>query len=1085
AAMTPTSNAPEVKPFIRAVLNYASPDRLSGCLHSLPELIDLNALSNPSHPFCIQAKSTAPHDTITHGEFKVAASRCAGWLKGNLPLGPAVIPDSVTKMAPVALLMESDFGLVLHEFALMAMGIVPLVLSPRLPPAAIGALLQKTGATSFLVSPRLAEIAKPALAALAARGITTLVANPYGHYYEKGANPNSEPVFSPPEDVDSVALLLHSSGTTGLPKPIPLTHRQLLFAVNCHKFDTEEQAQGLNLSTLPLFHGFGLVAPGLSMSAGKTTLYPPSDGIPNAGSILKLIREMRPRSMMTVPFLLDDMASLPDNEGVKALAPMDFVGTGGAMLGAGVGDRLAAGGVKLLNFYGTTETGHLSLVFAPTDGYDWKYFRLRSDIKFEIDELPVRGPDGGSRYRLTVWAHPAGSTEGFTIPDQLMRNERYPETDFAAVGRDDDVIVLATGEKANPVALETELGEFPGIKSAVVFGENQFHVGVIIEPQVPLSAEDQAAFRDEVWPVVQAIGEKMDAFARVPSPAAVVIVPQGTVVPRTDKGSIARKETYALFEKEINAVYQRFQQEAADSAEPLQLETLEESLQQLISKTLSRSRSSGSLPEWTVEDSLFDLGVDSLQILQLRRALVSAAQKTEGLRNVDVTKIFTPEFFYVNHSVREMAAAIRNPSLTPPEQDQLLALAAEEVQELAELNAVTVPSQPLADKQPTSWNNAVVLLTGSSGSLGSHILADLARRPQVKQIICLIRKEKGTNAPPTPGGGKFERTILRSRGIELEEAEWAKVATLEVDPTSEKLGVAPVVYAGVQARVTHIVHAAWPMNYLMKLRSFQYQFRFLRSLVELGALGEGQGKVRFLFVSSIAAVARIGLERPGQEILEELVLPAAASCGIGYADGKLCCELILEGAAEVYAGQLEISFIRCGQIAGSRRSGAWNVQEQVPMLLKTAESLGAMPQFGGRLSWIPVDDAAKVLVEFVSSERELPLVLHLENPVRQDWEKVIQLFGEELGIRDSAPFGQWMERVQGEVAAGKDSELYPVSGLYSFFEHSFRAVACGQVALGTESARRYSDTLRRMGSVDASTIRRYVDYWRKNGYLGK
>ncbi|KAK4172027.1 L-aminoadipate-semialdehyde dehydrogenase large subunit [Triangularia setosa] len=1082
--MTPTSNAPEVKLFIKAVLNYASPDRLSGCLHSLPELIDFNALNNPSHPFCIQAKSTAPHATITHGEFKVAASRCAGWLKGNLPLGPAVIEDSVTKMAPVALLMESDFGLVLHEFALMAMGIVPLVLSPRLPPVAIGALLQKTGATSFLVSPRLAEIAKPALAALAAKGITTLVANQYGHYYEKGANPHPEPAFPSPQDVDSVALLLHSSGTTGLPKPIPLTHRQLLFAANCHKFDTEEQAQGLNLSTLPLFHGFGLVAPGLSMSAGKTTLFPASDGIPNTGSILKLIREMRPRSMMTVPFLLEDMASLPENEGIKALEPMDFVGTGGAMLGAGVGDRLAGGGVKLLNFYGTTETGHLSLVFAPTDGYDWKYFRLRSDIKFEIDELPVRGDDGGSRYRLTVWAHPAGCTEGFTIPDQLVKNERYPETDFAAVGREDDVIVLATGEKANPVALETELGEYPGIKSAVVFGENQFHIGVIIEPQAPLSAEDQAAFRHEVWTAFQAIGERMDAFARVPSPTAVIVVPQGTVVPRTDKGSVARKETYALFEKEINAVYKKLQEVAVESAEPLQLERLEESLQRLISKTLSRSRSSGSLPEWTVEDSLFDLGVDSLQILQLRRALVSAAQKTEGLHNVDVTEIFTPEFFYVNHSVREMAAAIRNPSLAPLEQDQFLASAAKEVQELADLNAVTVPAQLLADK-PTSWNNAVVLLTGSSGSLGSHILADLARRPQVKQIICLIRKEKGANAPPTPSGGKFDRTILDSRGLELSEAEWAKVATLEADPTSEELGLVPMVYAGVQTRVTHVVHAAWPMNYLMKLRSFQYQFRFLRSLLELSALAEGRGKVRFLFVSSIAAVARIGLQRSGQEILEEMVPPAAASCGIGYADGKLCCELILKKAAEVYAGQLEISFIRCGQIAGSRRSGAWNVQEQVPMLLKTAESLGAMPQLGGRLSWIPVDDAAKVLVEFVSSERELPLVLHLENPVRQDWEKVIQLFGEELCIRNSVPFDQWMKRVQVEVAAGMKSELYPVSGLYSFFEHSFRAVACGQVVLGTELARRHSETLGNMGSVDASTIRRYLDYWRENGYLGK
>ncbi|GAB1313202.1 Adenylate-forming reductase stbB [Madurella fahalii] len=1035
------TNGTHIRPFIRPATNYASPEKLEGFLHSLPELVDFNAVNNAAHPFCIRAKPTPPFDTITHGEFKVAVSRCAAWLKENLPLGPALMPKSVTKMAPVALLMESDFGLVVHEFALMSLGVPPLVLSPRLPPVAIGALLQQTGATSFIVSQRLSEPAKLALGALAAKGIVTRVANPYGSFYEKRADPAAVLVFEPPEDVDDVILLLHSSGTTGLPKPIPLTHRQLLFAVNCHN------------------------RPGLSMSAGKTTLYPTGDGISNALSIVKLIKETHPKSMMTVPFLLDDMVSLPNDEGIKLLARMDFVGTGGAALGADVGP--------------------LSLTFAPTDtNYDWKYFRLRTDVKYKVDELDVTGDDGSKRYRLTVWAHPAGRTEGFEIADELIRNEQYPDTDFAAVGRADDIIVLATGEKANPLILETMLGEIPLIKSAIAFGESQFHLGVIIEPLEPLSVGQEAFFREKVWPIVNAAGQKMDAFARVPFPDAIIFVPKGVIIPRTDKGSIARKETYALFHKEIKAVYEKLQQAATDATGPLDMDNLEENLKKLFSRVLSL-RAPGSLPEWTVEDSLFDLGVDSLQVLQLRRVLIAAASKTECLNDRDVAKLFSPDFFYVNPSVREMAMAIKNPSSNPGGQDTLDA-AAKEVQELVDLYSLSAPSLTLAEKQqqPGTWDNAVVLLTGSAGSLGSHILADLARHPQVQRVICLVRKEKGTNAPPIPGGGQFNRHILKTRGLNLSEQEWAKVATLEVDPTAEKLGLIPMVYVGMQARVTHVIHAAWPMNYLMKLRSFQRQFKFLRSLVEFAAGAKGPAKSRFVFISSIAAVSRTGLSNPGSPVPEMPVSPADAACGIGYADAKLVCEKMLERAAEAYAGQLEIVSIRCGQITGSKVSGAWNANEQVPMLLKSAQSVGVLPRLSGELPWIPVDDAAKVVVEIASSSQSLPIVLHLENPVRQPWDGVLTTVGEELGITKSLSFDDWLDLVQHD-GAGKDDELYPVSKLHAFFKHSFRAAACGQVVLGTDVARAYSDTICDMKAVDDTTVRSYVSFWRKIGYLSK
>ncbi|KAK7912250.1 hypothetical protein PG985_014731 [Apiospora marii] len=1054
-------------PFIRAKLDLTSDQPLDDGdatrVQSLIELIDFNHAHNASHTFCIQAKSDGSLSQVTHAEFKAAVSRCATWAANIFE--NTVAPDGIarTDKAPVALLMESDVGLVIHEFALISNGTPPLVLSPRLPLMAMEGLLKTVAAKTIIVSRRLSIGLKSVLDGLASKGIAVIVSNPYEEFLQPGVGDGNLPSLPKPKTLDDTILFLHSSGSTGLPKPIPLTHRMLLSAVNCHEFHTEAQAQGLNLTTLPMFHGFGLVAPGLSMSVGKATLFPASDGIPNAQSILELIRKTNARSMMTVPFLLDDICNLPDQEGIKALAHMDFVGTGGAALSSGVGDRLTAGGVKLLNFYGVTETGPLSLTFVPTANYDWRFFRLRKDIDFKVDELEPRGSE--RRFRLTVFT--SGKEEGFEIADQLIRNEKHPDLDFAAVGRDDDIIVLATGEKADPLILENMLTEAPTVKSAVAFGDNRFNIGVIVEPQQELNTPEAAStFRGFVWGIVEAAGQKMDSSARVPSPDAIIVVPAGMSVPRTDKGSIARKEAYTLFAKEIDQVYKKLLQAATEATGPLNLDNLEDNLMSIVRQHVVFRTAT---PDWNAGNNLFEMGIDSLQIQQLRRIIVAAASKTPGLDGVELSKLVPPQFIYLNPTVRDMAAAINENSVAEdPNLADTIKEAIKEVNECVDKFRLPPPTT-INHRQRNSSTQAVVLLTGSSGSLGSHCLAELARRPNVKRIICLIRKEGGTNAQPIPGGASFDRKILKSKGMELHETEWAKASTIEVDPAAHHLGLNQHAYAGLQSMVTHIIHAAWPMNYLLPLWSFHPQFVFLRNLLELAANGSGDRATRFLFISSIAAVARIGLESGGAPIAEAPVSPDSAAYGVGYADGKLVCEKILEQAARDYAGQLEVASVRCGQMAGARASGAWNEKEQIPMLLKTGQSMGSLPVLPGTLSWIPVDDAASIITDFALLPHERPTVLHLENPTRQPWSVMMGYLSSELGLPvPVTPFDEWLGDVTNR---DNNDEDYPVEQLHLFFKRYFQTAACGQIVLDPQVA--YIDTSSDGKWFDTSAELRY------------
>jgi UDP-glucose 4-epimerase len=734
-----------------------------------------------------------------------------------------------------------------------------------------------------------------------------------------------------PENVAQDILLMHSSGTTGLPKPIALTHRQLVFAVSHGAFDTEEEAQGVNISTLPLFHGFGLLAPGLSMSIGKTVCFPSPDRFANAQHIVELMGSSNATGMMTVPFLLEDIVSLPNGEGTTALAKLDFVATGGSALSASTGEALTMSGVKLLNLYGTTETGPLTKTFAPKDNYDWKYFRLRTDMHFEISELEPY--NGERRFRLTVF--PFGASKPFEIADQLIRNEEFPESDFAAVGRDDDVIVLATGEKVNPLLLETGLTQSGLVKSAIVFGADRFEIGVIVEPLQPISEESKKEeLKNKIWPSIVQVNERMDSTSRIYSPSSIIVVPPGIVIPRTDKGSIARKEVYQLLEKEISQVYELADQSAIPAA-PLDYNNLEKSLKELIQTRLNLQVKDDN---WSVDTNLFNLGLDSLQGTILRRMLLSAASKTPR-------EIFGRDFIYVNPSISAMADVLRDPSSATSSNDS----PNKEIERFTQKYS----SRKIIVNQAQLTPGAVVLLTGSSGSLGSHVLAELASSNEVAKVICLLRKGAGGSTTT----GQDHKFNLESRGIKLLDGTWTKITMQECDQTKEDLGLPEQVYTEVAESVTHVLHAAWPMNFHMHLSSFTYQFDFLNNLLRL-ALSRNtvvpRQKTRFMFISSIATLANLGVASPGQIIPEASLHVSESACGIGYADAKLVCEKILEEAAQLHATKLEFSIVRCGQLAGSKITGAWNTNEQIPMLVKTSLSLGIMPELRGVLCIFPL-----------------------------------------------------------------------------------------------------------------------------------
>ena len=220
---------------------------------------------------------------------------------------------------------------------------------------------------------------------------------------------------------------------------------------------------------------------------------------------------------MTVPSILEEIHSLPHGHGpgVETLRGLRVVAVGGAPMKQHIAASLATAGIPILNHWGVTEIGAISPIEIPDAEYDWRYLRIRDDIRLHFER--VEG--GENQYHRLVGVAP-GSDEAFPVPDLLATNPTKPFSEFRIFGRADDLVVLATGEKVRPTILEQSVAEDPTVSGALAIGDGRFQLGLIIEtaPHVELAPSSSAAvatYLEALWSRVNSINKRLDRHAQV------------------------------------------------------------------------------------------------------------------------------------------------------------------------------------------------------------------------------------------------------------------------------------------------------------------------------------------------------------------------------------------------------------------------------------------------------------------------------------------------------------------------------------------------------------------------------------------
>jgi long-chain acyl-CoA synthetase len=278
---------------------------------------------------------------------------------------------------------------------------------------------------------------------------------------------------------NDVAAILYTSGTSGQPKGVCLTHRNLYTdsraCLEHARIDIDRQFLGV----LPLFHSFGLMANVvLPLTIGATVHYLPRF---QPSQVVKAIRQNRIDILMAVPSMYAAIARLKDAR-PEDLRTMYLAISGGEPLPPNVAAAAKKNlGLTIYEGYGMTETSPVVSINMP-----WKHKAGSVGTPLPGIEVRIVGDDGrpvpvGARGDVQIRG-PIVMKGYYKQPDltrSVLDDEGWLHTGDAGVideegfltiaGRKKEMIIIS-GENVFPAEIERVLEMHPAVAHAAVIG---------------------------------------------------------------------------------------------------------------------------------------------------------------------------------------------------------------------------------------------------------------------------------------------------------------------------------------------------------------------------------------------------------------------------------------------------------------------------------------------------------------------------------------------------------------------------------------------------------------------------------------
>ncbi|KAM0814113.1 putative Carrier domain-containing protein [Seiridium cardinale] len=972
----------------------------------IPNVLDELRNTDPTRVYAAIPKTADVKDgfvDITVADLARCVDFMAQWIEDRF--GKSDKFETITYVGP-----SEPRGPVLFLAAVKA-GYKLLLPSPRNTPSINLSLMEQTGSTKLLHAPELGPLIKPMRALAPSIHIEAVPT------FEEmlDSNPAHYPFSKSFEEArNDPIIVLHSSGSTGTPKPITSTHGSWAACDNEHNMPSPPGRKKRDISffkfdeetrmflILPFFHlgGFWFFICHAIFNNLTLVLGPPHIA-PDAIMLKEMARQQKLKGIMVVPAMLQEILHEPD--GMDFLRNLKFASVAGAPASAAVGDKVSSV-VDLFNFIGSTETFPLPELHK--DREDWLYHEFPPFMKHEMQ--PYDESEG--TYELVIIAdesnkdlcplyHNVPGVNPYYTKDLFTRHPNKPNL-YEYFGRRDDIIVLANGEKVNPIPLEQHVQGHASVLGALLVGNEKSQTALLVEPKEPLDKDSQASFLEFLWPQVVEANTHIPGPGRV-APGKVICAASDKPFARTAKNTLIRKVTERSYKDEIDAAYSTSDEQgsiANVSLAPTIKTVYEPSslinfLRQVLATYFPPAATIGE------DEDFFAYGLDSVQTLGITGRLKQNLQ-------AQTSKSFawlSPRTIFRNASLVDLSKVLAGflmDDAVPDEDSQLDRARA--VDDAVARHVQGLPSKPVTQAATSNKTSAVAII-GSTGYLGLYTLATLLKNTEISRIYCLNR---GDNAE------EKQAAALSSLDPALESL-LQKLTYIKIEIGKPLLGLTQEHYELIANEVDAIIYNSWRLDFGIAVRSFDPFLRATRDLVDLSVASKH--KLRIIFISSLSSVENLANRSsdPKTPIPETPVEDSLAALNTGYGQSKLAAERILITANR--QSGVPVSIVRVGQVGGPSKGipGVWADQQWISAIIRSAKALGSFPNPVVPIDWIPVDTVAAMLQGFVvrPAQNEAQ-VYNVCSDKPQPWDLLVSIVRETIGIHDIVPLIEWVNKLR-------------------------------------------------------------------------
>ncbi|KAK9490738.1 male sterility protein-domain-containing protein [Lipomyces doorenjongii] len=288
----------------------------------------------------------------------------------------------------------------------------------------------------------------------------------------------------------------------------------------------------------------------------------------------------------------------------------------------------------------------------------------------------------------------------------------------------------------------------------------------------------------------------------------------------------------------------------------------------------------------------------------------------------------------------------------------------------------------------------------------------------------------------------------------------AKIAAYPSDFSRPDLGLPSDVYNNLLSTLTTVIHSAWAVKFNFGIKSFeQHHINGTHYFDPALSRREDHFSSGVLFL-----LVDLHGRRP--------VLKFEHAQNMGYAKSKLVTEHIVERASEQYG--LHARVIRIGQIVGDSVNGHWNDTKAIPLMIRSALMLKALPALDETPSWIPVDYVARSLMELCGIVNPIP------NDIPQTTFRWTEDLLPPLQSRPPLPHRQQREWIRLVREGDQDPIRNPTVKLAGFFAAKYDNELSGRKGLAFETnvTEKNSDAIRNATDpVSSGLIKKFVERW--------